>query len=126
MGTKRQMLDGEEPCFSKAYKHEPLFLLRATDANAPATVRVWAQMYYRTKVVPMLERELYTHEADELSRRIEKHSEALEQAQRMETYGNTYRELQPQVDAGTMTEEHRALLCSQAAGSSETAVEVPA
>ena len=41
MSTKAQeMKDG---CFAKAADDEPLFVLRAKDRTAPATVRDWAQ-----------------------------------------------------------------------------------
>lgn len=41
---KQKELTSATSCFSKAAADEPLFVLRAKDALAPQTVRLWATM----------------------------------------------------------------------------------
>jgi hypothetical protein len=46
---KRDELTDPESCLNKADAHEPLFVLRANDENAPASVAAWARDYIIAK-----------------------------------------------------------------------------
>jgi len=42
---KREEIENPESCLNKAASDEPLFVLRANDENAPASVAAWARDY---------------------------------------------------------------------------------
>lgn len=46
---KRDELIDPTSCLNKADEHEPLFVLRANDENAPAFVTAWARDYIVSK-----------------------------------------------------------------------------
>ncbi len=46
---KRDELANPDSCLNRAHDLEPLFVLRANDENAPASVAAWARDYIRTK-----------------------------------------------------------------------------
>lgn len=50
MGTKAQILAGEEACVNNAHTNEPLFVLRSTDELSVALVRDWARQYHSAKI----------------------------------------------------------------------------
>lgn len=95
MGTKAQILAGEEACVSNAHMNEPLFVLRGTDPRAPALVRDWARQYHAAKIADrqpplngsQLEMDTYMTEQ---ARRMAKHGEAVRWADRMDAYREGY------------------------------------
>lgn len=52
MATKRELLDDPNGCLNKAADDEPVFLLRAQDRLAPATVRDWCERARRAGDTP--------------------------------------------------------------------------
>jgi hypothetical protein len=49
MATKPEEILNPRSCWNKAAEDEPLFVLRANDANAPQTVMTWANLYVESK-----------------------------------------------------------------------------
>lgn len=105
MGTKAQILAGEEACVNNAHTNEPLFVLRATDPRAADLVRDWARQYFASSIADRQPPKRASDEelmlfGYEQGRRTNKHAEALRIANTMDKYRNAY-------DNATGTEEER-------------------
>lgn len=49
MSTKLENILGPNSCWNKAESDEPVFVLRANDPVAPASIIIWAQQYMSNK-----------------------------------------------------------------------------
>lgn len=49
MSTKQENINDPNSCWNRAAEKEPLFILRATDSQAPTLIRLWAEGYKQKK-----------------------------------------------------------------------------
>lgn len=85
--VKAKELSHPFSCLNKAAMDEPVFVLRAHDPNAPATLRTWAHFYHDTKTA--LRGRLTTTQ-------LAKHSEALALANEMEHWYHNQAQFEPE------------------------------
>ena len=85
MGTKEN--PGPIDCYGNAAPDEPIFVLRSSDPDAPSLVREWAQRYYNRKID---EAEFTERDGHPTKEQTEKYNEAMEVANEMERYWNSY------------------------------------